>query len=126
MAIYKSSKGETVDMSVLADKNAKKIAAGNMQVNAKGDELGAGGAIVRPVRKKAQQEHKFVAKEVRTIGLKGVGVSQDETIFQEQQQDKKEKKNPGKAPSKTKKPSEIEHEDGSIEVVDDNGDTNEG
>tara|TARA_B000000565_G_scaffold252340_1_gene227306 strand:- start:609 stop:953 length:345 start_codon:yes stop_codon:yes gene_type:complete len=44
---YKSMQGKTVDMDLLRQKNELTPAVGNAKVNARGDELGAGGKIIR-------------------------------------------------------------------------------
>ena len=45
--VYKSMQGKTVDMDLLRQKNELTPAVGNARVNARGDELGPGGKIVR-------------------------------------------------------------------------------
>jgi len=45
--VYKSMQGKTVDMDMLRQRNELTPAVGNARVNARGDELGAGGQIVR-------------------------------------------------------------------------------
>lgn len=45
--IYKTMQGKTVDMDLLRQRNELTPAVGNAKVNARGDELGAGGKIVR-------------------------------------------------------------------------------
>ena len=45
--VYKSANGKTVDMDLLRQKNELTPAVGNARVNARGDELGEGGKIVR-------------------------------------------------------------------------------
>ena len=45
--IYRSMQGKEVDMSKLALQNETTVAVGNVRVNARGDELGPGGQIVR-------------------------------------------------------------------------------
>ena len=47
MALVKSMRGKEVDMEKLNLRNEEVPAVGNAKVNARGDELGAGGAIVR-------------------------------------------------------------------------------
>jgi|TARA_B110000967_G_C18617323_1_gene427011 hypothetical protein len=47
MALVKSMRGKEVDMEKLNLRNEETPAVGNAKVNARGDELGAGGAIVR-------------------------------------------------------------------------------
>jgi hypothetical protein len=44
---YRSMQGKTVDMHKLIKENEMTVAVGNMKVNARGDELGEGGRIVR-------------------------------------------------------------------------------
>jgi hypothetical protein len=45
--IYTSMQGKEIDMEKMSLKNELAVAIGNMRVNARGDELGAGGKIVR-------------------------------------------------------------------------------
>ena len=45
--VYRSMQGKVVDMELLTQKNELAPAVGNVRVNARGDELGAGGQIIR-------------------------------------------------------------------------------
>lgn len=45
--IYKSMQGKEVDMAKLISQNEMAVAVGNVRVNARGDELGPGGKILR-------------------------------------------------------------------------------
>lgn len=45
--IYKSMQGKEVDMAKLMSQNEMAVAVGNTRVNARGDELGPGGKILR-------------------------------------------------------------------------------
>lgn len=45
--IYRSAQGKPVDMDMLRLRNEEEIAVGNMKVNARGDELGPGGTVVK-------------------------------------------------------------------------------
>jgi len=45
--VYTSMQGKQIDMEKLQLKNELSPAVGNMKVNARGDELGAGGKIIR-------------------------------------------------------------------------------
>lgn len=45
--VYRSALGKMVDMDALLSMNEEQIAVGNMKVNARGDELGPGGIVVR-------------------------------------------------------------------------------
>ncbi len=44
---YRTSNGRIVDMDLLRQKNELTPAVGNVRVNARGDELGPGGKIIR-------------------------------------------------------------------------------
>ena len=44
---YKTLQGKMIDMDMLRQKNELTPAVGNIKVNARGDELGAGGKIIR-------------------------------------------------------------------------------
>mgnify|MGYP001156972712 CR=1 FL=1 len=44
---YRSAQGKMVDMDLLRQKNELTPAVGNAKVNARGDELGPGGKIIR-------------------------------------------------------------------------------
>jgi len=44
---YRTMRGKTVDMDLLQQRNELTPAVGNARVNARGDELGAGGKIIR-------------------------------------------------------------------------------
>ena len=46
--VYRSMQGKQVDMDLLRQRNELTPAVGNARVNARGDELGPGGKIVRP------------------------------------------------------------------------------
>lgn len=45
--IYKSMQGKEIDINRIMNKNEMVVAVGNAKVNARGDELGPGGKIVR-------------------------------------------------------------------------------
>lgn len=45
--VYSSVRGKEVDMEKLSLKHETEIAVGNAKLNARGDEIGAGGKIVR-------------------------------------------------------------------------------
>jgi len=45
--IYRTARGQTIDMESLQLANEKTIAVGNMKVNARGDKIGNGGKIVK-------------------------------------------------------------------------------
>jgi hypothetical protein len=45
--VYRSMQGKEVDMNKLINANEMTVAVGNVRVNARGDELGPGGQIIR-------------------------------------------------------------------------------
>lgn len=45
--VYRTMKGREVDMDQLLEKNQLMPAVGNVKMNARGDELGPGGKIVK-------------------------------------------------------------------------------
>ena len=45
--VYRTSRGLGVDMDMMRLANESTIAVGNMRTNARGDELGSGGKIVK-------------------------------------------------------------------------------
>jgi hypothetical protein len=57
MAKYRTALGKTIDMSVLATKNEKVRAVGNMSVNARGDTIDAQGKVITPVTEKVNQNY---------------------------------------------------------------------
>ena len=44
---YRTMQGKNVDMDAIRQKNELTVAVGNARVNARGDELGPGGKIIR-------------------------------------------------------------------------------
>jgi hypothetical protein len=45
--VYRTANGKSIDMDLLRQRNELTPAVGNSRVNARGDELGPGGKIVR-------------------------------------------------------------------------------
>jgi hypothetical protein len=63
--VYKSMQGKQVDMDLLRQKNELTPAVGNAKVNARGDELGPGGTIVKTreqILADYQKEHPYLMK----------------------------------------------------------------
>jgi hypothetical protein len=57
MAKYRTALGKVVDMSILAAKNEKTRAVGNMKVNARGDTIDANGNIIKPATNKVNDAY---------------------------------------------------------------------
>jgi hypothetical protein len=66
---YTSMQGKEVDMEKLALRNELSVAVGNMKVNARGDELGAGGKIVRTREQILQDYYKNNSRSVTEDGV---------------------------------------------------------
>jgi hypothetical protein len=57
--VYKTTQGKSIDMDSIRLVNEKTIAIGNMRVNAAGDQLGAGGAVVRSRNQAMDQQYQI-------------------------------------------------------------------
>lgn len=68
--VYKTMKGKTVDLELLRQKNEMTPAVGNARVNARGDELGPGGKIIR---KKEDVLRDYYADNPATVPDESVG-----------------------------------------------------
>lgn len=64
--IYKTMQGEQIDIEALFRKHELSQAVGNMNANARGDELGPGGTVVKTREQKAREyyQKKKAMKEV--------------------------------------------------------------
>lgn len=57
MGIYRTAQGKRLDMSMLASRNERVRAVGNMSVNARGDTIDSQGRIIVPVTKKVGDKY---------------------------------------------------------------------
>jgi hypothetical protein len=64
--IYKTRKGKMIDMEAMRTAGERTVAAGNMKVNAKGDELGKGGKVVRTVKERVAPHYEAKKQTART------------------------------------------------------------
>ena len=92
--VYKTMQGKQVDMDMLRKRNEMTPAVGNAKVNARGDELGPGGQIVRKkedLLKEYYENSKGVADEAAVrkttsnteIDANGKDVTDDDWIEDE-------------------------------------------
>lgn len=79
MSRHVTYRGVTIDMEALTRENEKSVAIGNMKVNAKGDQLGAGGTVTRTADQIARDNHRVQSAVVHT-GLKGKPPAADVSI----------------------------------------------
>lgn len=81
-----SMRGVQVDMSYYIARNEGAIAVGNGNMNARGDQIGAGGQIVRKREEIAAEYHRSNPKAVQKVSLKDleaeVFVSPEEAVAQ--------------------------------------------
>lgn len=63
-SVYRSMQGKEVDMHKLAMQNEMTIAIGNAKVNARGDELGPGGKIIRKREDIIREAQNAIPEEV--------------------------------------------------------------
>lgn len=59
---FRTASGQVIDMEALRLKNEHVIAVGNMRVNARGDELGAGGLVVKDRNQRVDEHYKSQSK----------------------------------------------------------------
>jgi hypothetical protein len=59
--VYKTARGEVVDLDMLRLANESVIAIGNMKTNARGDELGPGGRVIKTRAQIMQEYHRVHA-----------------------------------------------------------------
>lgn len=125
--MYRTSKGQMVDMDALRLTSERSTAVGNMGVNGRGDKLGKGGKTEKTVEQQARAYYRQTPKTTKTVSVtediskpkKEVATGEVEDIKENMPEEKPKKK---KTISKSK---EVELEDGSIQIVDDNEDDQE-
>jgi hypothetical protein len=61
-AQHRSMRGKIVDMDLLRKRNELTPAVGNARVNARGDELGPGGKIIRKADDRVREHYKVAGK----------------------------------------------------------------
>jgi hypothetical protein len=61
--VYKTMRGKIVDMELLQQRNELTPAVGNSRVNARGDELGPGGKIIRKKEQMLKDYYKATAPQ---------------------------------------------------------------
>jgi hypothetical protein len=76
--IYKTALGKAVDIDQLRLTNEDVIAVGNMKVNARGDELGPGGEVLRSRNEVMNEYYKL---NTPTVGSVPTTVVDDEVLY---------------------------------------------
>lgn len=81
--IYRTAKGNYVNMDELRSANETKVAAGNMNINARGDELGSGGHIVRNVAERARAAQQNTKQTKTNVSLKPTITQPEKNLVEE-------------------------------------------
>lgn len=77
--LHRSAMGNSVDMDILRLNNEHIIAVGNMKVNAKGDQLGAGGTIAKT---RNQVMNDYYQLNTPTVGTSSP-IEADHSVFEQ-------------------------------------------
>jgi hypothetical protein len=112
MSRHTSYRGVTIDMDTMRRENEKSVALGNMRVNAKGDQIGRNGVIVKTADQIARDNHR-TQTAILSTGLKGQLPASPATMEQKKVETKK---SPVKAT--VSKPVEKELPNGDIVMED--------
>jgi len=75
--VYKTMQGKTIDMDLLRQRNELTPAVGNARVNARGDELGAGGQIIKKREDVMKEHYKSNAPKADEITTKKKDLTDD-------------------------------------------------
>ena len=75
--VYKTMQGKTVDMDLLRQRNELTQAVGNAKVNARGDELGPGGKIVRKKEEVLRDYYNNSSSMADEVAIKRTAVKED-------------------------------------------------
>ena len=68
---HRTMRGKVIDMDALRQKNEMTLAVGNMNVNARGDEVGPGGKIIRTREQVLAEYYKNNDAVIADPGSKG-------------------------------------------------------
>ena len=120
MANRRTNQGQILDMEGLALRNEKAVAVGNMNTNARGDQLDADGKIVKTKTEQAQAYYANNPKAVvKTVSIKDAidPIQTKEMETAPVQKAKAKASKPKSAPAqKVKKTVEVELPNGDIEL----------
>jgi len=81
--VYRTARGNLVNMDELRGANETRVAAGNMKVNARGDELGSGGHVVRNLAERARAAQQNVKQTKSNSSIKPSVTQAEKTIVQD-------------------------------------------
>ena len=115
---HRSMRGKNVDMDLLRKRNELTPAVGNARINARGDELGAGGAIIK-------KREDVVAEHYATANVENQRQPVEDIIEYEEPAVPSAKSNT-RTTKKSAKPAEVAAEEATLDdaeewIEDDNG-----
>jgi len=115
---HRSMRGKAVDMDLLRKRNELTPAVGNARINARGDELGAGGAIIK-------KREDVVAEHYATANVENQRQPVEDIIEYEEPAVPSAKSNT-RTTKKSAKPAEVAAEEATLDdaeewIEDDNG-----
>ncbi len=118
----KSAMGKIVDVGAIMKENESTLAVGNVKMNARGDRLGPDGKVIVPVQQIAKKQKAAISQPV-TTSIENASNPAKVVAEEEKKSSKKLKKTENKIVNMTTKVddngdsyTEIEYEDGSIEI----------
>ena len=112
--MYKTFRGKWVDMDDLRQRHEKTVAAGNMDVNARGDKLGPGGKIEETVQKRTRRHYSNTSTATKTnVSIKGEQETAEDVFVEE----KVAPKAKAKAKKKPKAKKTVERETNSGDII---------
>ena len=122
----KSAMGKVVDVSALMRENEEVLAVSNIKMNARGDRLGPDGKVIVPVQQIAKKQKSLntptISTSIENAAMPAKAMAEEEKKIASKKTKKAESKVVNIV-SKTDEAgntfSEIEYEDGSIEIKQD-------
>jgi len=118
--IYKSMQGKQIDMDLLRQRNELTPAVGNAKVNARGDELGPGGKIIRKKEEVLREYYESSSSMPDEIAVKKSNQTNETPVVETQPIKSKAKKTTSKLASDLK-PEAVEKDLTDDWVEDDQG-----
>jgi len=117
----KTNKGQQIDIGQLILANETTVAVGNMNVNARGDQLDSKGNVTKTKTEQAQAYYQSNPKAaVKTVSIKdAVDVSATKAMEQAPVAEKSKAPKASKPKAKQPKMKEVELPNGDIELVED-------
>ena len=83
LKVYKTMQGKSLDMDLLRQKNELTPAVGNARVNARGDELGPGGKIIKKRDEILDEYYRDNPKFFPTKVHRGIEINEETTSIPE-------------------------------------------